>query len=265
VSSPSKAVICRARRADDAGRQARGAGEAADAAHRARARRCAHEIRARDCSMPMSHVCSCNLLDLLGAESTSASPDERELQMTPDSVQDRSTVRAERATADGCETRQRFTCALCGKLVPWSDGGADDRPMDCSECWCKWWQDLKKPPPSTPSKKKPPPSTPSKKKPPTKTEIARDLGEKINVHLQRFQRDPKINPGKRYDKTTKTWVSDARGVRDYYGAQAFGDRHRVRVVYVSYQGASILSIEDAQKYLLWLDAGNVGMHHEVLR
>jgi hypothetical protein len=103
------------------------------------------------------------------------------------------------------------------------------------------------------------------KKLPTKTEIARDLGEKINVHLQRFQRDPKINPSERYDNTTKTWVSDEHGIRKYYGAKALSDRRRVTIVYVSYQGASFLSIENAQKYLAWLDAGNVGPHYEVLQ
>ncbi len=155
------------------------------------------------------------------------------------------------STADGCEKHQRFTCASCGKRVPWSDGGADDRPMECAECWCKW------------SKNRP--SSTLKKKPPTKTEIARDLGARINAHLQRFRGDPKINPGKRYDKTAKTMVPDALGSRDYYGAKAYGDRHRVLVSYVAYQGSKYLSIEDAHKYLTWLDAGNVGTHHEVLR
>jgi hypothetical protein len=108
------------------------------------------------------------------------------------------------------------------------------------------------------------PSPVASKKLPTKTEIARDLGEKINVHLQRFQRDPKINPSKRYDNTTKTWVSDEHGIREYFGAKAFSDRRRVRIVYVSYHGASFLSIEDAKKYLAWLDAGNVGSHYKVL-
>jgi hypothetical protein len=104
-----------------------------------------------------------------------------------------------------------------------------------------------------------------KPKPPTKTEIAHDLGEKINAHLKRFERDPKINAGKRYDDKKKTWVPDKHGVYDYYGARAVGNRHRVWVIYVTYQGGRYLSIEDAQKYLAWLDAGNVGRYYEVLR
>ncbi len=99
----------------------------------------------------------------------------------------------------------------------------------------------------------------------TKTETARDLGAKIEAHLRRFEGDPKINPGKRYDKETKRWVPDERGVRDYYCARAFGVRHRVGVIYVTYEGANFLSVADAQKYLAWLDAGNVGTHHVALQ
>lgn len=102
-------------------------------------------------------------------------------------------------------------------------------------------------------------------KAPTKTEIAQDLASKIDAYLKRFERDPKINPGKSLDKGTKTWVPDEMGVRDYYGARASGDRHRVRILYVTYQGASYLPIEDAQKYLAWLDDGNIGTHYRALR
>jgi len=99
----------------------------------------------------------------------------------------------------------------------------------------------------------------------TKSAVAHDLGQKIDAHLKRFEASPKINPGKRFDKETKEWVIDAQGVRDYWGARAHGDRHRVWVIYVSYQGGDHLSIEDAQKYLAWLDAGNVGSHFVALR
>jgi hypothetical protein len=91
------------------------------------------------------------------------------------------------------------------------------------------------------------------------------LGQKINAHLRRIEADPKLNPSKRFDKDAKEWVLDAMGVRDYYGAQAHGDRHRVWVIYVTYQGGSRLSIEDAEKYLAWLDAGNVGTHYQALK
>lgn len=99
----------------------------------------------------------------------------------------------------------------------------------------------------------------------TKTAVAHELGQKINAHLKRIERDPKLNPGKRYDQDTKTWVPDNLGHRSYYGAGARGDRHRVWVIYVAYQGGSHLRIEDAEKYLAWLDAGHVGHHFQALR
>ncbi len=108
-------------------------------------------------------------------------------------------------------------------------------------------------------------TTKKKPKPPTKTEVAADLAKKIDAHLKRFESDPTLNPGHRYDKERKERVLDPMGVRDYYVARAHGNRHRVWVIYVTYQGGSYLSIEDAEKYLAWLDAGNVGRHYEALR
>lgn len=94
----------------------------------------------------------------------------------------------------------------------------------------------------------------------SKTEIARDLGLKINRHLQRFSRDPQISLGKRYDEEAKAWMPG-----DYYGAHSRGDRHRVWIIYVAYQESSYLEIAVAQKYLEWLDAGNVGRHGSALQ
>lgn len=99
----------------------------------------------------------------------------------------------------------------------------------------------------------------------TKTEVASQLGRRIDAHLRRIEADPALNPSQRYDPERKAWVSDSTGVRSYYGARALGDRHRVWVIYVNYQGGSYMSIEDAEKYLAWLDAGNVGHHFGALR
>ena len=99
----------------------------------------------------------------------------------------------------------------------------------------------------------------------TKTSVAHELAQKIDAYLRRFERSPKINPGKRYNQEKKKWVPDPMGLRDYYGASARGDRRRVWIIYITYQGGSYLSIEDAQKYLAWLDAGNVGRHYEAIR
>ena len=113
--------------------------------------------------------------------------------------------------------------------------------------------------PKKPAKK--PAKAPTK----TKTEIAAALAQKINAHLQRIEHDQALNPGRRFDKDQKTWVLDESGVRSFYGARSMGDRYRVWIIYVTYQGGSYMSIEDAEKYLAWLDAGNVGRHFEALR
>lgn len=98
----------------------------------------------------------------------------------------------------------------------------------------------------------------------TKTVLADELAQKINAHLKRIEKSPKLNPGKRYDKERNKWVRDPNGLRDYYGAGARGDRHRVWIIYITYQGGRYLSIEEAEKYLAWLNAGNVGRHYESL-
>lgn len=35
------------------------------------------------------------------------------------------------------DTEPHFECGTCGLEVPWSDGGADEFPDDCSKCWLK--------------------------------------------------------------------------------------------------------------------------------
>ena len=111
------------------------------------------------------------------------------------------------------------------------------------------------------------PAKPTKKpaKTPTKTEIATVLAQKINAHLRRIENDKVLNPGRRFDKDHKTWVPDEMGTRSFYGARAMGDRHRVWIIYVTYQGGNYVPIADAETYLAWLDAGNVGRHFEALR
>lgn len=87
----------------------------------------------------------------------------------------------------------------------------------------------------------------------TKTVIARQVADAINAHLVRFETDLKINA-----------PPTNRGTKPYYHANAWGDRHRVRVRYVLYQNHTVLSIEDAARYLAWLDAGNVGQHYRAV-
>lgn len=82
----------------------------------------------------------------------------------------------------------------------------------------------------------------------------KEIASRINAHLKRIEADPKLNP---YDRPG--------GCRPYYMAGAWAAGRWVGVKYVSYQGFRNLSKADAERYLDWLDAGNVGRHYEALR
>lgn len=38
-------------------------------------------------------------------------------------------------TTAGCERHRTFKCQECKRPTHWDDGGADERPNDCSDCW----------------------------------------------------------------------------------------------------------------------------------
>ena len=82
-----------------------------------------------------------------------------------------------------------------------------------------------------------------------------EIAARIGAYLQRFERDPKIN------------VRDAKyDTTPYYVARAgYNGGARIWVCYVTYQGRSTLTRDEAERYLAWLDAGNVGRHYEALR
>jgi len=85
----------------------------------------------------------------------------------------------------------------------------------------------------------------------------KELAAGIDNHLKRFEADPVINA-----------KVEGRGSRlaRFYGAGASYWRGRYLLVqYISYQGPLTLSKAEAEAYLAWLDAGNVGRHHEALR
>jgi hypothetical protein len=84
-------------------------------------------------------------------------------------------------------------------------------------------------------------------KKPTLNEIA----ARIRAHLKRFEADPAING--RHPRS---------GTSAYYLARAYRGGRYVSVSYVTYQGATTLDRERAERYLAWLDAGNVGRHWE---
>lgn len=77
----------------------------------------------------------------------------------------------------------------------------------------------------------------------------REIAARITAHLRRFEADPEIN-------------ERVLGLAMYSGARADTPlRGRlVRVTYIAFQGAHRLSRTDAEAYLAWLDAGNVGDH-----
>ena len=83
-----------------------------------------------------------------------------------------------------------------------------------------------------------------------------EIGVRINAHLNRFEADPVINA-----------LHEVRGSRlsPYWHVGAAQSGRFVYVTYVSYQGQTHLTKEQAEKYLAWLDAGNVGRHYEALR
>jgi len=90
----------------------------------------------------------------------------------------------------------------------------------------------------------------------TLTEIARAIYE----HLQRFAADPKLNQTE--------WVDgngQKRSTTLYWHPYAGRGGSRVSVRYVSFQGTTTLTRAEAEAYLTWLDAGNVGRHWDQQR
>lgn len=82
-----------------------------------------------------------------------------------------------------------------------------------------------------------------------------ELASKINAYLKRFEAD-KSGVNKPYTDGGR------KGLVPYYNAGAYAAGGRVLVIYVSYQGRTGLTIAEAEAYLAWLDAGNVGRHFE---
>ena len=76
----------------------------------------------------------------------------------------------------------------------------------------------------------------------------KEIASGIATHLKRFEADPKIN------------VQGAGGHKKYFGARTYVGGSRVFVYTVSYQGAKSLTKHQAEGYLKWLDAGNVGTY-----
>lgn len=89
------------------------------------------------------------------------------------------------------------------------------------------------------------------------TVTLREIAVRIDAHLKRFERDPKIN--------TRTSTRGGLRYSRFYRAGAASSGRFVYVSYVAYQGQNHLDKTDAICYLAWLNRGNVGTHREALR
>lgn len=86
----------------------------------------------------------------------------------------------------------------------------------------------------------------------------KEIASRIGAHLKRFEASPTINK-------PPPPVRGHQQLHPYYMAGAYASGARVFVRYVSYQHTSSLTKKDAETYLAWLDAGNIGTHHAALR
>ena len=89
----------------------------------------------------------------------------------------------------------------------------------------------------------------------TKVRPLSEVAEAISKHLSRFETDSSINT---------RLGRGGEALRRFYGSGSYASGRFVYVSYISYQGASFLTRVEAEKYLSWLDAGNVGRHYEAL-
>ena len=89
----------------------------------------------------------------------------------------------------------------------------------------------------------------------------KEIAERISAHLKRFEADPAIN----VETSRGPNTPPGKGLRAFFNARARVAGARVGVTYISYQNSTNLKKVEAEKYLAWLDAGNVGRHYEALQ
>ena len=82
-----------------------------------------------------------------------------------------------------------------------------------------------------------------------------ELAKQIGQFLRQFEADPQINCYKDVAR---------KGSRSYFCAGAWASGKWVYVRYVSYQGDNHLTKSQAEQYLRWLQAGNVGYHWKAI-
>lgn len=76
----------------------------------------------------------------------------------------------------------------------------------------------------------------------------------IRQHLKRIEDDDELNPLPVEGGGRRFWHTDAHRSGSY-----------VRVQYISYEGSMTINRETAERYLKWLEAGNVGSHFTMQR
>lgn len=80
----------------------------------------------------------------------------------------------------------------------------------------------------------------------------KEIAAKIDDHLKRMEADPNIN-------------RRPNGRPRFFWAGAGAAGRWIRVIYISYQGASPLTKAEAERYLAYLDDGGTGRHFEALQ
>lgn len=81
-----------------------------------------------------------------------------------------------------------------------------------------------------------------------------DIAKRISEHLKRFESDPAINARRAPNRIVPYFLAGARRAGRY-----------IAVKYVNFQYEAKLLPAEAEAYLKWLDAGNVGRHTAMQR
>ena len=79
-----------------------------------------------------------------------------------------------------------------------------------------------------------------------------EVAAKIDAYLRCWEADPAINT--KYGKP-------GQRISRYYMAGCYTHGGWVCIVYVSFHGTEKMRAADAEKYLAWIEAGNVGEHY----
>jgi hypothetical protein len=74
-----------------------------------------------------------------------------------------------------------------------------------------------------------------------------EIADRLHSHFKRWESSQKLNP-----------LSKEYGTRRYFHPGAWARGSRVFVRYVSYQCDHSIKKSDAEAYLAWIEAGNVG-------